>query len=124
MLSQFANFVRASATNNSLQHQAVRGRHSYVRSSTISIYSNHPSVHPHRKFSFPLISPYDIHPSPARTTCVLFGPSRFATGTIFGNQSSSISRTCPSHFIFSRVIALETRIETYISYSLPLKIEK
>ena len=40
--------------NNSLQHQADQGQHSYARSSSYLIYLKPPSLHPPRKFPFPL----------------------------------------------------------------------
>ena len=48
-------------TNNSLQHQAAWGQHSNARSSSNLIYLKHPSLHPPRKFPFPL-NLYLLHP--------------------------------------------------------------
>ena len=41
-----------TTTNNSLQHQAAWGQHSYARSSSNLIYLKPPSLHPPRKFPF------------------------------------------------------------------------
>ena len=71
--------------------------------------------------SFQLFFMTSFHPRRGRPTfrLVLDGwPER----TIFGNLSSLFRRTCPSHLNLSLIVALESGIESYFSYSLLFKI--
>ena len=63
-----------STNDNSPQHQPAWSQHSYVCSSSILIYSNPPSLHPRRKFPFPVNLVYDILPPQPRTICFSFSP--------------------------------------------------
>ena len=108
-----------TTTNNSPQHQAARGQHIHARSSSIPIYS----LHPPRKFPFPLnisfmVSSHSRRGRPAFHLTL----DDWSKRTIFGNLTSFIRRTCPSHLNLSFITALEIGIEPHFSYILLFEI--
>ena len=112
-----------AAYNHSPQHQVTWGQHSYTHSFSIQIYSKPSSLHPPRKFLFPLnlSLPTSSHPSQGRPAFCLVLDGR-PKRIILSNLASFICRTCPSHFNLSLIVALETWIELHLLYSLLFKI--
>ena len=97
-----------TTTNNSLQHQAAWGQHSYAYSSSNPIYSKPLSLHLPRKF-------WQGQPA------FHFSLEGWLRRTIFGNMSSFIGKTWPSHLNLSVTIALESGIEPHFCTTCCLK---
>ena len=112
MSLHFVPSYTTTTTNNSSQQEAAWGQHSYANSSSIAICSKPPSLHPPRKFPFPLnlffmTSSHPRRGQPAFRLALDGWPKR----KIFGDLTSFNHRTCPSHLKLSFTIALESGIE-------------